>query len=282
MASKASPAFQFYVNEWKGSRPVQRMSYAERGIYLEMLLEEWERFDLPDSAEAVADLIATTDEQRAEVLAAWPKVRARFVGSRRDGRIVNLRLERVRAEQRAFRRGKQKAGSEGGKAKARNRRRNDDLQPSSAVAVLAPAVANPSSLLISSDLVSSDLHSQKTRAAGHRKHAYCGARFCVPSFLHEQFDKQLGSKGTDRFDLLAWYPALDTASADPIAGEVLDWLRRAFADESKRRLGAPSHALGATPGAAFECRHTPRHFSRNECRIASMREEDLEARGVPA
>jgi uncharacterized protein YdaU (DUF1376 family) len=36
------PAFQFYVKDWRSSHTVRRMSWKDRGIYLEILIGSWE------------------------------------------------------------------------------------------------------------------------------------------------------------------------------------------------------------------------------------------------
>lgn len=111
MAAEDSPAFQFYVKEWRSSRTVQRMTFAERAMYFEMLCEQWEAITLPDDPQEVAALIATSDGQTAEIVAAWPLLRRKFATVEgQPGRIQNLRLERVRREKRAFIRGAKKGG----------------------------------------------------------------------------------------------------------------------------------------------------------------------------
>lgn len=98
MARETAPAFQFYVKEWRSSRKVARMAFAVRGMYLEMLLEQWENLTLPDDPGECADLIGGTVE---EWTAAWPELRRNFVEAG-PGRIKNARLERARAEMRKY------------------------------------------------------------------------------------------------------------------------------------------------------------------------------------
>lgn len=88
-------SFPFDVKDWRGSRAVQRMSFSERGVYFDMMLEQWDHGPLPDDPQQVADAIASTDTHQAEVLAAWPVVRRKFVEVA-PGRIQNQRLERAR------------------------------------------------------------------------------------------------------------------------------------------------------------------------------------------
>jgi uncharacterized protein YdaU (DUF1376 family) len=134
--------FLFDVAAWRGSRAIQRMSFAERGVYFEMLLEQWERRLLPDDPRAVADLIAVSEAQAAEVVAAWETVRRKFLTHPRG--IYNDTLERTRRQQREYRKAKQDAGREGGKARAAKYGKDDPLRPSSAIAVLQQKVAKRS------------------------------------------------------------------------------------------------------------------------------------------
>ena len=155
---KAFDGYLHDVKDWRSSRSVQRMTFAERGVYRDMLDEEWDspEHSLPDDPNAVADLIAISAEQRAEVLAAWPVVRLKFTTDRRHPlRIFNARLELARQKQTNYFRSKSIAGRKGGNTRAANQRRVEDLSLSSAIAVPQTPVAK-SSDLIRSDLIRSD------------------------------------------------------------------------------------------------------------------------------
>src|SRR5688572_9344285 len=82
MADKP-PAFQFYVKEWRSSRAVQRMTFAQRGMYLELLVEQWDKGSVPDCPVAVADLLGGTPD---EWMAAWPVLRRKFIDRRHKPR----------------------------------------------------------------------------------------------------------------------------------------------------------------------------------------------------
>jgi hypothetical protein len=147
VADETSTGFFFDVRAWRGSRTVQRMTMAERGVYLEMLCEQWEKRNLPDDAQQVADAIASSDAQVADVLAAWTAVRRKFVTSRGDEtRIYNEPLERTRRKQREYRRKRAEAGAVGGRNAAAKRKAARELEASNATAVLSDAIANPSDL----------------------------------------------------------------------------------------------------------------------------------------
>lgn len=124
VADTKSTWYLFDVEKWRGSLPIQRMSFAERGVYQEMLNQQWVSPDrnLPDDPQAVAELIAPTATHVAEVVAAWPVVRRKFVACRRmPGHIYNIKVEEMRRQQRAIRRSRAEAGRLGGKASAAKR-----------------------------------------------------------------------------------------------------------------------------------------------------------------
>ena len=142
MADQSLQKFLFDVPGWRSSKAIHRMTMSERGVYLEMLLEQWEKRNLPDDPQAVAEAIAVTDAQAAEVLAAWPVVRRKFLPSRGDeSRIYNATMERTRREQREYRRKRQDAGAAGGRAKAAKRGKDTELLAGTATAVLSTSVA---------------------------------------------------------------------------------------------------------------------------------------------
>jgi len=113
MASEQAPAYQWYVKDWRSSRKVQLMTYQQRGMYREMLDEQWEEFSLPDSPHAVAALLgghAGIWEKE------WKTLRACFTLIS-EGRIQNKRLEKERAKQR----NRREAGSRGGQNSGKSR-----------------------------------------------------------------------------------------------------------------------------------------------------------------
>ncbi len=122
MALESSPAFQLYVKEWRSSRSVMRMSFAQRGMYLEMMLEQWENLSLPDNPSDVAEIIGGTVQEWTK---AWPVLRRNFSESE-AGRIVNRRLERERDKQRA-RSGR--ASAKGAKGASVRWRKDESSEP---------------------------------------------------------------------------------------------------------------------------------------------------------
>jgi uncharacterized protein YdaU (DUF1376 family) len=228
---ESSPAFQLYVKDWRSSRSVMRMSFAERGMYLEMLLEQWESLSLPDDPRAVARIIGGTDE---EWIAAWPALRRKFCDRRgrpRNGedlttdysqittwnakkQIVNVKLEIVRRDKKKYK----KAAKIGGSRRAESANRNDDgTYGDGAHPAVHPAVhpaAHPgqsstsSSTATASSPSSSSASSWKKREppnARSRMVVFKGNRLVVFDW---QLDDLIGLVGVD-FGFDDWFDALD-------------------------------------------------------------------------
>jgi uncharacterized protein YdaU (DUF1376 family) len=263
-----APAFQFYVKEWRSSRTVQRMSYAERGMYMEMLTEQWENLSLPDDPNAVAELLGGTV---AEWTAAWPMLRRKFVDRRvrpRKGeeiviptthdasrRIVNLRLERVRADARHYKKNARRGGVARAKGANRNSNGTYSHSPQPATLVRAgagvPALSSTASPSPSPSSSSSSSPSASALPRAHtqtvfegslpRDHAYCAwcsADFahCVPAKVQAKFIGLLVPKFPNRDDaiaaLKAWYPRVVAAlGSGHVMGDAFRFWQPAFDGE---------------------------------------------------
>ena len=112
MADK-SPAFQFYVKDFLTDDAVLSMTNEQIGAYVLILCHAW----LTPEGLLLSALprIANTPAARFERV-VWPSMSAKF-DTRADGRVVNRRLEVVRADQLAYRAKKREAGALGGLAK---------------------------------------------------------------------------------------------------------------------------------------------------------------------
>lgn len=245
MAQETSPAFQFYVKEWRSSRSVLRMTFAQRGMYLEMLLEQWENLTLPDSAREVAELLGGTVE---EWEVAWPALRRKF-DLVAEGRIQNARLEVVRKEQRRYKR----AATKGGKARAAAALRSGGRFVASDTPAQAPAAAPaipPATQPAISQPQTSTATATPTATAEreiprgapiigrnpHLGHAACGPRllWCVPSAVHAKFAEALaprygGDRDTAKQALQDWYPTVwKTLPADFIMPEAFRFWQPRF------------------------------------------------------
>jgi len=114
MSTEPRPAFPFYVRDWRSSLKVQKMTFDERGRYLELLLEQWDKGVIPSSATACAKLIGGSE---AGWKRAWPALAPHFVARRRDGLLVNKKLEGIRRQQQEYQKAQALSGLKGAKVR---------------------------------------------------------------------------------------------------------------------------------------------------------------------
>jgi len=115
---KALPYYRWYVQDYRGSRNVQRLGWQERGIYRELLDECWDKGCIPDDPAALAEIADCPVEVMAD---AWPRIR-RLFADHGDGFLCSPRLEKERSAEDRGRVLKAIAGRRGGLAKASNAR----------------------------------------------------------------------------------------------------------------------------------------------------------------
>ena len=104
--------FHFDTAAWRSSKRVQKMTYDEKGRYLELLIEQWDHRTIPATPAACADTFADPIEGWED---AWPKLAPCFGQRARDGALVNPRLESERRSKLAYLRKQQASGRKGGK-----------------------------------------------------------------------------------------------------------------------------------------------------------------------
>jgi len=112
------PYYKWYWQQFRLSRKVQRMTYIERGLYRDLLDEQWEKGFVPSDVESLADICGCPVDVMAS---AWQVLNRCFTLV--NGRYVNDVLEQQRTEKDAERIAKSKSGQKGGEAKAQ---RNQD------------------------------------------------------------------------------------------------------------------------------------------------------------
>lgn len=90
--------FKWYWRDWRASRSVQRMSYIERGLYRELLDEQWHRGFIPTDIAELADICGCPEDVMAD---AWRTLSKCFDSPHGTDStyVVNSRLERERTEQ---------------------------------------------------------------------------------------------------------------------------------------------------------------------------------------
>jgi hypothetical protein len=244
------------------------MSWQQRGMYLEMLLEQADKGALPDCPRACADLLGGTPD---EWLKEWPALRRKFVDRRhrdRDGgtgvydpndhdasrQIINLRMARVLKERREYKKSKEIAGRNGGRAKAQKtselKSSSASVNPSSATEIPSTHLAKPSPLLFSSPLVSVSsplVSSQKSPPAEARSNhpVYRNGRFVVFDWQFDDLRLSLGPH-FDEFLWDEWFLALaNRLDVEKLAidkREMSAWIYAETMAEAKRRgivLAAP-------------------------------------------
>ncbi len=90
--SKTTPTgwFKFYHRDWVSSSTIRKMSMAAQGIYLNLLLLQWEDGQVPDTLEEAGEILRLTNE---EIEAFKPYFSSLFP----DGQNPRLALERSKS-----------------------------------------------------------------------------------------------------------------------------------------------------------------------------------------
>ena len=239
---------------------MQRMTFAERGMYLEMLLEQWESFTLPDSPEECAELIGGTAE---EWRGAWAALRRKFV-SDTPGLIYNLRLERARKERRRF----TKMARAGGVARANSAKRGkdgtfspaEDQPDTSTATALASsfATASASASAVDSPPPVGVVLSFPTIGKGPRTWELTEAQIaewaeCFPG-LHIEAECRKA---------LAWVRANHPKTASGMPAFLVNWFNRTVAKGGGTKLASTPE-----PAAIWVCPHVEHCASRDHCKNA--------------
>ena len=263
-----TPAFQFHIHDYRGSRSVQRMSYAQRGMYIEMLVEQWDKGSLPDCPHTCADLLGGTDE---EWVSNWPVLRRKFVERRNKPRtddeadiptdydphrrIVNLRLEQYRRSLRLLKNSRAEAGKKGGHAKAQKTKENG---AGKTVANSSNDLANPGfqsqsqsqSQTVPQSVSQFPVPPPSIADARSKRPIFRGQRLVVFEWMLDDLTRMLGSH-VNAFDLHEWFYALDARMVE--SGDVIPprdggaWLQQQTLNEAIRR-GLPLVQVGPTVG----------------------------------
>lgn len=185
---------------------MQLMSFKVRGMYREMLDEQWDsNASLPNDPAALAALLGSTASDWQKHL---PQLRLSFT-LLDDGTLQNDRLERVRKELKRFVRGAKKGGRN--RAKGASRSPRGTFTPKGAPAAIQPppgAAHQPETSTSTSSSTSSSTstpiataHRMSPMGArggsvfdgnlprDHKTHSFCDVTFsvCVPSAVHAKF-----------------------------------------------------------------------------------------------
>jgi uncharacterized protein YdaU (DUF1376 family) len=107
------PYFKWLWRDWRANKKVQKMDYIARGLYRELLDEQWSEGTIPDDLPALADIC----DCPLEVMEThWPAIE-KFFEKTEDGSFLNQKLEKQRTEQDTKRVKLARAGRIGGLAK---------------------------------------------------------------------------------------------------------------------------------------------------------------------
>lgn len=111
-STKQPPAFQLYASDFLGSSKVGRMSLSEIGMYTLLLCHSWNGPGLPTNVSEIGKL-ARMPPRRFEKVWRTGVLSECFV--ERNGRMVNLRQERIRRELLTFKQKQSENGKKGGR-----------------------------------------------------------------------------------------------------------------------------------------------------------------------
>lgn len=104
----SSPAFQFYPADYLADMRVRMLSWAGRGLYMDLLCYCWREGYIPADSSAIAQLSGCHDSAIIESCLAL------FEPSE-NGRLIHPRLEKEREKQAEYSKGRVEAGHKGAK-----------------------------------------------------------------------------------------------------------------------------------------------------------------------
>lgn len=112
--TKKAPAYQWYPKDYESDEAVKLMTYEEEGIYRRLLDHQALHGGIPAEPNQIAKLVPKVT--RARFLSLWPSMAEKFTDI--GGRLVNRKLEQVKAATAAFKAAKAAAGRASAEARA--------------------------------------------------------------------------------------------------------------------------------------------------------------------
>jgi hypothetical protein len=109
-----SPAYQWYPKDYDSDEAVKLMTYEQEGIYRRLLDHQALHGSIPAEPTQIAMLVPKVPLRR--FLSLWTGIAGKFTCA--DGRLVNQKLERVKANTAAFKAAKTAAGLASAAARA--------------------------------------------------------------------------------------------------------------------------------------------------------------------
>lgn len=110
MDRRKAPSYPWYVRDYAEDEAVKLMTYEQEGVYRRLLDHQWFHGGLPSDINQVAQLVPKVAPKRFKK-DIWPAMQAKFELT--EGRLINPKLERVRADVAAFKRQRSEAGKAG-------------------------------------------------------------------------------------------------------------------------------------------------------------------------
>ena len=107
------PYFKWLWRDWRANRHVQRLHYIAKGLYRELLDEQWCEGFIPPDVETLADICNCPVEIMQEY---WPSLQDLFE-TQEDGSLVNRKLEQQRTAEDTIRAAKARGGKKSAIAK---------------------------------------------------------------------------------------------------------------------------------------------------------------------
>lgn len=170
------PAYQWHVLDARGDEIFMLMSYEQRGVYRELLDQQWLEGSLPANPEHLAAMLHISPARFAKV---WPLISTKF-RARDDGRLVNDRMEKYRRELSDFVDTQAINGAKG--AAARWGRHSAAMDSPMAKNASVSVSVTKTDLFVGGSTLSPDRSTTRPPALNgpHTRHANCG-KVC----LHE-------------------------------------------------------------------------------------------------
>lgn len=152
-----APSFQWYPADYLADMQVRMLSWASRGLYVDLLCYCWREGYIPADSSAIAQLSGCHD------LAIIEPCLLLFSESGESGKLIHKRLEKEREKQNEHRKERAEAGKKGAESRWGNkkptRKKKDSKANGSAngSAIVLPMAKNGSSSSTSTSLIEREL-----------------------------------------------------------------------------------------------------------------------------
>ncbi len=247
--AKKRPAYQWYPKDYDSDEVVRCMTYEQEGVYHRLLDHQWVEGSLPADPKRIALLVPKQMTVDHFVNDIWPAMAEKFI-AREDGRLINRRLERHRAELDAYAEAAAVAGRASAAAKRANGR-STDPQPEAngtstdgqrtvnGTATIPQRNTNSSSSYSGLRTSDSDLQSSKSSQPTAKGRGRQYGRIYVHQWMQHKLIDMLGPHAPT-FALDEWVDSLSARSMSEglvfeKEADVWNWIKAEFRSEIQRR-----------------------------------------------